>query len=217
MASSAMSELRLHSFFNSSASYRVRIALHLKNLPFDTLPVNIRAGVHLERSYQELNYQGLVPLLDTGDLTIAQSLAIFDFLERAFPEPALIPLAPPLRAKALEIACYVACEMHPLNNLRVLKYLTGPLGVDEERRAQWTRHWLQQGFEALESTVEDDAAYCVGNVVTIADCFLIPQIANAKRVNFDMSSFPKLMRIDANCSTLEAFQLASPAQQPDKV
>lgn len=212
-----MSEVKLHSFFNSSANYRVRIALHLKQVPFETWPVNIRSGDQHDVAYRQKNHFGLVPLLEANTLSISQSLAIVDYLDRRYPEPLLIPEETAPRATALQFASFIACEMHPLNNLRVLKYLTGSLQLDDERRAEWTRHWLQQGFEVLESAVEEGAQYCVGKSVTIADCFLIPQIANAKRVAFDLTPFPKLMRIDANCLALEAFHLASPAQQPDKI
>ena len=212
-----MSDPTLHSFFNSSASYRVRIALHLKQVPFQIWPVNIRAGNHQDASYRQKNRPGLVPLLETCALTISQSIAIFDYLDYTYPEPLLVPqeLAP--RAKALQIASFIACEMHPLNNLRVLKYLAGPLGLGEDQKNQWTQHWLRQGFEVLESEIDEGAERCVGSRVSIADCFLIPQIANARRVNFDLSPYPKLMRIEASCLDLHAFQLASPAQQPDKI
>jgi maleylacetoacetate isomerase len=214
--------MRLHSFFRSSASYRVRIALELKGLSYDYVGVAINRGpaVGDNPTFRALNPQGLVPVLEDEGRAITQSLAILEYLEETHPSPALLPAAPWERARVRALALAIACEIHPLNNLRVLKYLEGPLGVSPEARTAWYQHWVRLGFEAIERTLARDGAtgrFCHGDAPGLADCFLVPQVANARRFACDLSPFPTITRIDAACAALEPFRRAAPNAQPDAV
>jgi maleylacetoacetate isomerase len=212
-----MAALKLYGFFNSSASYRVRIALGLKGLAWEHVGVNIRTGVQSGTDYKALNPAGLVPTLEDGPLRITQSLAIIDHLERLQPEPRLAPEGGPERARVLEIASLIACDIHPLNNLRVLKTLTGSLGVSEAQKNQWYLHWIVQGFDALEAWLPAEGDFCVGDMPTLADCCLVPQVANAQRMKVDLSAYPRVLRINEQCQRLAAFADAAPNRQPDFV
>ncbi|WP_194723256.1 maleylacetoacetate isomerase [Noviherbaspirillum malthae] len=216
--------MQLYSYFRSSASYRVRIALNLKGLAFETVPVHLlrSGGEQLTPEFRRLNADGLVPVLidDNGEqpAALTQSLAIIEYLEEMHPSPALLPDNPGDRAHVRSLALSIACDIHPLNNLRVLRYLVRNLKVGEEDKNGWYRHWCEQGLAALERTLANDARtgrFCFGNTPGLADCCLVPQIANAQRLDCDLSNMPTIMRINDACQALDAFADAAPAKQPD--
>lgn len=209
--------IRLHGFFNSSASYRVRIALNLKGLAWEHVGVNIRSGVQNAPAYRALNPQALVPTLELGGHRITQSLAIIDHLDRLQPAPMLVPPDGAARDRVLEIAQLIACDIHPLGNLRVLKQLTGPLALSEAQKSAWIAHWVGLGFDALEALLgaTDAGDWCVGGAPTLADCCLVPQVANARRSGVDVSRWPRIAQIDARARRHPAFEAAEPQRQPD--
>jgi maleylacetoacetate isomerase len=204
-----MASLVLHDYFRSSASFRVRIALNLKGLAFDRVEVSLIAGEQRSDDYLAQNAQGFVPMLVADGETIIQSMAIIDWLDRAYPEPRLIPDAPMPRAVALAQAQVIASDIHPLNNLRVLKYLTSNLGLNEITKDRWIHEWILQGFDALEA-MAGEGTYLGGDAPGIADCCLVPQMYNARRFEVPLDSYPRLVEIDAACMELEAFQKAHP-------
>jgi maleylpyruvate isomerase len=212
--------MELYTYFRSSAAYRVRIALNLKGLQADYHYVHLvkDGGQHRKPEYLQMNPQGLVPtLIDDGNV-LTQSLAIIEYLDETHPNPPLLPADPAGRARVRALAQVVACEIHPVNNLRILKYLEKEFDVDEAGRRQWYRHWVMEGFAALEKMLADNPAtgkFCHGDTPTIADLCLVPQVFNAHRFEVDMSSFPVISRIDAACQKLKAFSDASPEQQAD--
>jgi len=207
----------IYSFFNSSTSYRVRIALALKNVDFQLLPVNLRANEQHAAQYRQKNPAGGVPLLVAGDWQLGQSLAIIDWLDAKYPRPRLIPENPEQRARVLEIALLIACDMHPVNNLRVLRYLVKQLGVAEAAKNAWYAHWIAEGLGALEQLLEraDSGGFCIGGEVSLADCCLVPQVANAQRMDCDVTPYPRVLAVYRHCTALPAFQQAAPQQQPD--
>jgi len=210
--------MKLYSYFRSSAAYRARIALHLKGLPFDYAPVHLRKGEQNAEAYRALNRQELVPTLIDGDTAVTQSLAIIEYLDERHPEPPLLPSAPAGRARVRAIALAICCDMHPLNNLRVLRYLVHTLNIGEEAKDAWYRHWIDTGLAALEGQLASDAStgtFCHGDVPTMADVCLVPQLANARRADIPLDSYPTLLRIDASCRALDAFARAAPERQPD--
>jgi maleylpyruvate isomerase len=210
--------MKLYSYFRSSAAYRARIALHLKGLPFDYAPVHLRKGEQNAEAYRALNRQELVPTLIDGDTALTQSLAIIEYLDERHPEPPLLPSAPAGRARVRAIALAICCDIHPLNNLRVLRYLVHTLKIGEEAKDAWYRHWIDTGLAALEAQLAADAAtgtFCHGDVPTMADVCLVPQLANARRANIPLDGYPTLLRIDATCRALDAFARAAPDRQPD--
>lgn len=212
--------MKLYGYFRSSAAYRVRIALNLKNLPYETVPVHLLkdGGQQLAVPYRELNPTCLVPTLQEGDWALGQSLAILEYLEETHPNPPLLPADARQRARVRAIAQFIACDIHPLNNLRVLKYLKHELKVDEEAKNAWYRHWAEQGLASVETMLAGHPAtgrYCHGDQPSFADVCLVPQLANARRFNCDLSAMPTIMRIDAACAELPAFQQAAPGNQPD--
>lgn len=211
--------MQLYSYFRSSAAFRVRIALNLKGLSYEYLGVHLLkdGGQQLAESYRALNPSALVPTLVDGDAVIGQSLAIMEYLDETHPQPALLPADPVGRARVRAIAQTIACDTHPLNNLRVLKYIKGTLGASEEAKNEWYRHWVQQGLAALEAMLDSPATgrYCHGDTPTLADLCLVPQMANARRFDCDLSRVPTLVRIDAACRALPAFADAAPDKQPD--
>jgi maleylacetoacetate isomerase len=211
----APAAIRLHGFFNSSAAYRVRIALNLKGLGWEHVGVNLRAGAQNQADYQALNPTRLVPTLDVAGHRLGQSLAIIDHLDRLQPEPLLVPAGGPARDRVLEIAQLIACDIHPLNNLRVLKYLTGPLALTEAQKNAWMAHWIGLGFDALEALLAPHATWAVGDAPTLADCCLVPQVANARRAGIDVAAWPAIARVDALAARHAAFQAAAPNRQPD--
>lgn len=212
--------LTLHSYFRSSASYRVRIALNLKGLPYQYVPVHLLkdGGQQHTADYQRVNPAQLVPTLVDDGHAIGQSLAIMEYLDETHPEPPLMPRDPLGRARVRALAQSVACEIHPLNNLRVLQYLDNDLKVDEATKATWYRHWITVGFTAIEAMLAHDPStgtYCHGNTPGMADCCLIPQIANSRRFDTPLDAFPTIRRIEQACLALEAFAKAAPLLQPD--
>ncbi len=209
----------LYGYFRSSAAYRVRIALNLKGLAYDQAPVNLVKGEQRGEDFLARNPQGLVPALVTDDgVRLTQSLAICEYLDERYPEPALLPVDAAGRARVRALAQSVACEIHPLNNLRVLKYLTGELGVDEAAKMTWYRHWIAEGFAALEAQLSREAGsgdFCHGDTPGLADLCLVPQVFNAERFACDLAPYPRIRRIVANCRALDAFARAAPEAQPD--
>lgn len=210
--------MQLYSFFNSSTSYRVRIALALKGLDYDYKGINIRVGEQRADDYRALNPSQGVPLLVEDDGTaLSQSMAIIDYLDETHPEPRLLPAEPRARARVLELANAIACDMHPVNNLRILGYLKNRLEVSEEQKNDWYRHWIAEGFGAVEALLEryGHGPYCFGEAPTLADCCLVPQVANAERMGCDLSPYPRVMAVYQHCQRQPAFQQAAPSRQPD--
>jgi maleylpyruvate isomerase len=210
----------LHGYFRSSASYRVRIALNLKKLRYEYRSVHLSrgGGEQLAPEFRALNPQSLVPVLEHEGRRLTQSLAILEYLEETWPEPALLPSAPFERARVRSLALAVACEIHPLNNLRVLGYLTTTLGATTDAKDQWYRHWVGLGLGALERELQSSAStgdFCHGLTPTIADCCLIPQLFNARRFACDLTAYPRLVAIEEACLALPAFRDAAPERQPD--
>jgi len=206
-----MSKPILFDYFRSSAAYRVRIALNLKGIAYEAVPVNLVEGAQKADSYRARNPQGLVPMLEMDGLRLTQSLAIVDYLEAKQPEPRLLPAEPAERAHVLAMALAIACDIHPVNNLRVLKYLAGPLGQPQEARDAWYRHWVTEGLAALEAMAEPRAGrFLFGDVPTLADVCLVPQLFNARRFEVPLDDYPTLVRVDAEASRLEAFATAHP-------
>ncbi|HMA32562.1 MAG TPA: maleylacetoacetate isomerase [Casimicrobiaceae bacterium] len=212
--------MKLYDYFRSSAAYRVRIALNLKGVvPDERTFVHLRMGNQRAQDYLALNPQGLVPALALDDgHVLTQSLAIVEYLDETHPEPPLLPADPVARARVRAIALAIACEIHPLNNLRVLNYLTGTMGASTAQKDGWYRYWIDVGFEALEKELArnpETGRFCHGDTPTLADVCLVPQLANARRFAIDLSPYPTLTRIEAACNALPAFADAAPARQPD--
>ena len=212
--------LRLYSFWRSSAAYRVRIGLNLKGLPFETVPVHLLrdGGEQHSAEFREANAQGLVPVLQHGNRTLRQSLAILEYLDETWPAPMLLPSSSRGRQRVRALAQIVACDIHPLNNLRVLQYFEQTWGVPQPEREEWVRHWLREGLAACEAMLHDHPAtgeFCEGEAPTIADCCLVPQLYNARRFSLDLSPYPTLVRIEAACLALPEFADARPEAQPD--
>ncbi len=211
--------MKLHGYWRSSTSYRVRIALNLKGLEYEYVACNLLEAEHRGADYLALNRQGLVPTLELDDGThLTQSLAIIEYLDECHPQPALLPPDPVDRARVRTVAHAVALEIHPVNNLRILKYLAGPLEHPPEAVGEWFRHWVGETFEPLEAELSNSsasAAFCHGDRPTLADICLVPQVANGARFNVDMTPYPSIRRIYDNCLALEAFAKASPQVQPD--
>lgn len=213
--------MKLYSYFRSSASFRVRIALALKGLSYDYVPVHLvkDGGEQFSAGYRALNPAALVPVLQDDDGgVLTQSLAIIEYLEETRPNPPLLPADPAGRARVRSLALSIACEIHPLNNLRVLGYLTRTLGVTEEQKNLWYRHWVETGLATVETMLAGDTrtgAYCHGDAPTLADVLLVPQIFNAQRFNCRLDHVPIVMRIHQHCLQLPAFASSVPAEQPD--
>ncbi len=210
--------MKLYGYFRSSAAYRVRIALNLKGIEIEQAGIHLlkEGGQHLKASYLAKNPQGLVPALELDDGTVlTQSLAIIEYLEKVFPEPRLIPADPVTAAKVRAVSLTIACDIHPLNNLRVLNYLKGPLARPQDEVDQWYRHWiLKGGLEAVEALIEGED-FCFGDQPSLADICLAPQVFNARRYKIDISHLKKIEAVDQNCKALAAFKAAHPAEQPD--
>jgi maleylacetoacetate isomerase len=212
--------LKLYTYFRSSAAYRVRIGLNLKGLDYEAVPVHLvrGGGEHLSDAYRAINSSAMVPTLVDGDAALGQSLAILEYLEEVHPQKPLLPADPLGRARVRSLALTVACEIHPINNLRVLKYLTGELGVSNELKMQWYRHWVKEGLGILEARLAREpqtGEFCHGDSPGLADCFLIPQVFNAERFQVDLGSYPTISRINRACADLQDFAAAHPGQQPD--
>jgi maleylacetoacetate isomerase len=210
--------MKLYSYFRSSAAYRVRIALGLKGLPYEYAAVHLRKGEQRTEAFRALNPAELVPALTDDRGTFTQSLAIIEYLEERHPEPPLFPDTPEARARVRAIALAIACDIHPLDNLRVLRYLMRTVGATEEVKDEWYRHWIEVGFSVLEAQLGREPAtgeFCHGDAPTLADCCLVPQLANARRANIPLDPYPTLRRIEARCNALPAFAAAAPERQPD--
>lgn len=208
--------IRLFSYWRSSASYRVRIALNLKHLPYEIVPVHlVRGEQHGE--YRQRNPQGLVPALEHDGLILIQSLAIIDYLDRQYPQPPLLPEDAAGRARVNALAQIVVAEVHPLNNIGVLNYLSEEMGATEAQKQAWYERWIARGFDALETLLQDQQTgeFCHGDAPTLADTCLVPQVYNARRFNCDLGPYPAILRVEANCLELKAFQDAVPERQPD--
>ncbi len=215
-----MPTLRLHTYFRSSAAYRVRIALNLKGLSYEAVPVHLLRGGGEQhgQAFGNTNPQHLVPALEVGSDTLTQSLAILEYLEETHPSPPLLPREPLERARVRALALAIACDIHPLNNLRVLQYLDAKLDVDAERRAEWSRHWIELGFAAIERLLEASGTagdFCYGERPTLADCVLVPQAFNALRAKCALERYPAIRRVYEHCASLTAFASAAPGAQPD--
>ncbi len=212
---------QLYTYFRSSAAYRVRIALALKGVAHEAVPVHLarNGGEQHSAAYRAKNPQGLVPALELDDGTaLTQSLAIIEYLDETQPGPALLPADAEGRARVRAIAQGIACDIHPINNLRVLQYLGKELGATQDQKDAWYRHWIATGLQGLETMLASHPAkgrFCHGDTPTLADCCLVPQLFNARRFNCPMDDYPTLLRIDAACAELPAFQQAAPAVQPD--
>jgi maleylpyruvate isomerase len=212
--------MQLYTYFRSSAAYRVRIALNLKKLDVEYRFVHLvrDGGEQHAQEYQTLNPQELVPTLIDGDTVLTQSLAIIEYLDECHPTPPLLPANPAGRARVRALAQLIACEIHPLNNLRVLQYLDLALGRDAEERKRWYRHWVMEGFTAFERLLtqsEHTGKFCHGGQPTLADLCLVPQLYNARRYECDLRAFPEICRIGDACMALDAFSAAAPENQPD--
>jgi len=212
--------LRLHTYWRSSAAFRVRIVLALKGLGYESVPRHLLrdGGEQRQADYLALNPQGLVPALEHDGFVVGQSLAICEYLEECFPEPPLLPALPRDRAAVRAMSLAVACDVHPLNNLRVQQYLRDELGQEEEAVTRWVRHWIATGFGALETLVgrhSGDGRHCFGGSVTLADACLVPQVYNARRAGLDLASWPRLAAVTSHLESLPAFEAARPEAQPD--
>jgi len=212
--------LKLYTYWRSSAAYRVRIVLALKELPYESVPRHLLRGGGEQRraDYLATNPQGLIPALDHDGLVITQSLAICEYLEELAPQPPLLPDEAAGRAAVRAMAMVIACDIHPLNNLAVQQYLRSNLGQGDEGVTRWTRHWIARGFGALEQLVarhSADGRHCYGDAVTLADAFLVPQMYNARRAQMDLAPYPRLVAVVQHLESLPAFAAASPEAQPD--
>lgn len=210
--------MTLYGYFRSSASFRLRIALGLKGLAYEQDFVHLAQGKQFEPRYTALNPQAQVPTLRDGELVLVQSPAILEYLEEAYPEPPLLPKDLAGRARVRALAMAVGCDIHPLNNLRVLKYLTGELELSDGQMRQWYAHWIALGFAGIERMLaesDETGRHCHGDGPTLADVYLVPQVFNAKRFEVPLDGYPTLMRIFETCMAIDAFDRAQPAKQPD--
>ena len=212
--------MKLYTFFRSSASYRVRIALNLKGLDYQQAPIHLRrrGGEQLERAYRAINPQALVPALEDDGRIVTQSLAIIEYLDERYPKPPVLPSDAADRAVVRSMALLIACEVHPIQNLRVLNHLKSDHQQSDDDTTRWARHWIALGLSALEQMVTSaskQGSFCFGDTPTLADLCLVPQLANARRFGVDLSAYPKLLAVEAACMSLPAFANAAPKQQPD--
>lgn len=214
--------IKLYGYWRSTAAYRVRLALNIKQVSYSQQSVHLvkDGGGQHKPEYQSINPQGLVPTLVDDGIAIGQSLAILEYLEEKYPQRSLLPTTPVKRALARQLCQIIACDLHPLNNLRILKYLTNELSVSDDDKSKWYHHWLAQGFEAFDKLLAKNdlkGPYCLGGELSIADVCLIPQMYNAERFDFSMDAYPRLQKINQNCLKLTRFQDAIPENQPDAV
>jgi len=212
--------MKLYTFFRSSASYRVRIALNLKGLQYEQAPIHLRrgGGEQLSAAYKAINPQALVPALEDGGKILTQSLAIIEYLEERYPQPRLLPRDPADKALVRSMALIIACEVHPIQNLRVLQYIKREYNQSDEQVNRWAQHWIDLGLAALEQMIVAQARrgrFCFGDTPTLADICLVPQLGNARRYGCDLSPYPAIIEIEKNCMTLPAFADAAPEKQPD--
>ena len=212
--------MKLYTYFRSSAAYRVRIALNLKGLGYEAIPVHLLkdGGQQRQEEYRRINPSGLVPAFQDERITLTQSMAIIEYLEERFPAVPLLPQDVAGRARVRELAQIIGCDIHPLNNLRVLRHLVHEFKITEEQKTAWIRHWISEGLAGLEAHLARDPAagpFCHGQSPTIADCFLVPQVFNAQRFDIDIAAYPNIARIYALCVDMPAFAGAHPSKQPD--
>jgi maleylacetoacetate isomerase len=210
--------MKLYTFFRSSASFRVRIALNWKGLAYEPVGVSLPKSEHLQPGYKSVNPAGLVPALEDGGRVLAQSLAIMEYLDEVHPRARLLPADPLDRHYVRAFSQIVACEIHPLNNLRTLRYVKKSYGLDDEGVNAWYRHWIAEGFAMMETFLEREqrhGKYCWRDQVTLADCCLVPQVFNAQRYKCDLAPYPTVMRLHEECMKLDAFIEAQPSKQPD--
>ena len=210
--------MKLYGFFRSGTSHRLRIALNLKGLAYETVAIDLRKEEHAGAAYRALNPQGLVPTLDTGDGLLIQSPAILEWLEERYPQPPLLPGKPDERARVRALAAIVGCDIHPVNNRRILQALRADFGADESAVQRWCARWIADGFDAIEAILATDGSrgdFCFGGAPTLADVYLVPQVESARRFKVDVSQWPHVAAVDQACLSLEAFRLAAPALQPD--
>lgn len=210
--------MKLYTYFRSSAAFRARIALNLKGIAYESMPTALPRNDHRTAGYMALNPQGLVPALDTGAGVLSQTLAIIEYLEETHPTPPLLPADPIGRARVRSLALAIACDIHPLNNLRVLNYLRHELAQDKDKVNEWCRHWISEGFKGIEAAARDYSThgnFVYGDAVSMADVCLLPQIFNARRVDTDLAPFPTLVKIGRHLESMPAFANARPEAQPD--
>jgi maleylpyruvate isomerase len=210
--------MKLYNFFRSGTSHRLRIALNLKGLTAEYVAVDLRTEEHLGAAFKALNPQGLVPALVVDDTVLIQSPAIIEWLEERYPRPALLPVDPQDRARVRALAAIVGCDIHPINNRRILEYLRKTLGCDEAAVLAWCATWINEGFMALEALLAADTQrgnFCFGHTLTLADAYLVPQVESARRFKVDLTPYPNIIAIDTACAALDAFRLAAPGAQPD--
>ena len=214
--------MTLYGYFRSSTSYRTRIAMNLKGLDYDYIAINLAQDEQLKNEFLALNPQGLVPVLQADDLLLFQSPAILEWLEEVYPKNPLLPKDAAGRMQVRALSAMIGCDIHPLNNRRVLQYLRNELSVDEAEVIKWCNRWISEGFAALEKRLAQDNSrdnsrrkFCYGDSPTFADCYLIPQVSSARRFEVDLNPYPNIVQIDAHCRTLKAFADADPMQQPD--
>jgi len=212
--------MKLHTFFRSSASFRVRIALNHKGIAWESVAVSLPKGEHSDAAFRAINPQGLVPALDDGGRLLTQSLAIIEYLDEVHPGPKLVPADPIERAYVRAFSQLIACEIHPMNNLRTLKFIKRTYKLEDEGVNSWYRHWIAVGFESMEAYLLNEkrhGRYVLHDQVTMADCCLVPQVFNAQRYECDLKPYPVVMRIFDECMKLESFGAAQPMSQPDAV
>ena len=212
--------LKLYSYWRSTAAYRVRIALNLKRLSYQMIPVHLvkDGGQQHKPEYLEQNPQGLVPLLDDNGKLLSQSMAICEYLDEAYEGPKLLPTEPFAKAKVRSLCQVIACDIHPIDNLRVLKYLKAELKVSDEDKDKWYAHWIHEGFRAIEKQLQsykEQGPFAFGEQASLADVFIVAQMYNARRFNLDLTAYPRLVDIEQHCLTLDAFKDAKPESQPD--
>jgi maleylacetoacetate isomerase/maleylpyruvate isomerase len=208
--------VKLYTYFRSSAAYRVRIALNLKGVAYEAVPVNLLKGEQRGEAYGALNPQKRVPSLDIGGTTLIQSPAILEYIDEVYPDPPLLPMGAANRAKVRAIAGIIGCDIHPLNNSGTIGYLKTKLGHDQAAADEWYAHWVREGFDAIEALL-GPGPYAFGSRITLADIYLVPQVFNARRFNVPLDAYPKIAAVDAACAEHQAFQAAAPANQPDAV
>ncbi len=210
--------MKLFNYFRSSTSYRTRIAMNLKGLVYDYIAVDLAQDKQLETAFKAINPQGLVPVLQTDDLLLYQSPAILEWLEETYTQNPLLPKDAAGRMQIRALSAMIGCDIHPLNNRRILQYLRNELTVDEDEVMVWCQHWMTEGFTALEKLLAEDKSsgkFCYGDSPTFADCYLIPQVSSARRFKVDLTPYPNIVAIDEHCRSLKAFDDADPAKQPD--
>ena len=210
--------MKLYGFFRSGTSHRLRIALNLKGLAYETVAIDLRREQHAGAQYRALNPQGLVPTLDTGDGLLIQSPAILEWLEERYPQPPLLPADPKGRARVRALAAIVGCDIHPVNNRRILQALRADFGADEAAVHRWCERWIEDGFDAIEALLAADASrgeFCFGERPSLADVYLVPQVESARRFQVDVSRWPIIAAVDRTCLRLETFRLAAPEMQHD--